>query len=73
MATSLPIPFASIEPPKDPHAKSTTPQAQPVEDLKLICLHENFLNRQVKINTSLQPSIQVNLIAFLRQNSMLFA
>lgn len=72
MATSIPLLYANTEPPKDHREKSVAPESQPAKDIELICLHENFPDQQVRIDTSYQPSIRADLISFLHQNSEVF-
>lgn len=61
------------EPPDDPRDEGSMPQAQPVEDLETVVLHENQLDRCVKIGTTLMAALQFEFIHFLRHHSELFA
>ncbi|BFG35230.1 hypothetical protein CerSpe_215040 [Prunus speciosa] len=65
VTTASPLPRVGPEQPKDPREESVTPQAEPVEDLELVCLHDDLPDWQVRIGTF--------LIDFLRLNSEVFA
>ncbi|CAL8991494.1 unnamed protein product [Prunus brigantina] len=69
---SLPNGRGGTDPPDDPRDDSATPQAQPVEELETISLSD-VQNRQVRIGTSLGPSLRSEFISFLRANSEVFA
>ncbi|CAL2248236.1 unnamed protein product [Prunus armeniaca] len=70
---ALAPPRAGTERPEDPREESATQQAEPVEDLELVTLHEDIPDRQVRIGTSLSQELRSDLIAFLRLNSEVFA
>ncbi|CAL2260077.1 unnamed protein product [Prunus armeniaca] len=70
---ALAPPRAGTKRPEDPREESATQQAEPVEDLELVTLHEDILDRQVRIGTSLSQELRSDLIAFLRLNSEVFA
>ncbi|CAL8132253.1 unnamed protein product [Prunus armeniaca] len=70
---ALAPPRAGTERPEDPKEESATQQAEPVEDLELVTLHEDIPDRQVRIGTSLSQELRSDLIAFLRLNSEVFA
>ncbi|CAL9024099.1 unnamed protein product [Prunus brigantina] len=69
---SLPNGRGGTDPPDDPRDDSVTPQAQPAEELETISLSD-VQNRQVRIGTSLGPSLRSEFISFLRANSEVFA
>ncbi|CAL2256664.1 unnamed protein product [Prunus armeniaca] len=52
--------------PDDPRDGSVIPQAQPVEDLETVPLSDTLTDRQLKIDTSLSPSLQAEFIAFTK-------
>ncbi|XP_020417977.1 uncharacterized protein LOC109948691 [Prunus persica] len=66
-------PQAGTDPPEDPREESITQQAEPVEDLELVTLHDDIPDRQVRIGTSISPELRSDLVAFLRLNSEVFA
>ncbi|CAL8991628.1 unnamed protein product [Prunus brigantina] len=55
-----------------PNLSNATPQAQPAEELETISLSD-VQDRQVRIGTSLSPSLRSEFISFLRANSEVFA
>ncbi|XP_020421250.1 uncharacterized protein LOC109949591 [Prunus persica] len=66
-------PQAGTEPPEDPREESIAPQAEPMEDLELVTLHDDIPDRQVRIGTSISPELRSDLVALLRLNSEVFA
>ncbi|KAI5344471.1 hypothetical protein L3X38_012348 [Prunus dulcis] len=46
-------PQAGTERPEDPREESITQQAEPMEDLELVTLHDDIPDRQVCIGTSI--------------------
>ncbi|XP_020421233.1 uncharacterized protein LOC109949580 [Prunus persica] len=66
-------PQAGTDPPEDPREESITQQAEPVEDLELVTLHDDIPDRQVRIGTSISPELRSDMVAFLRLNSEVFA
>ncbi|CAL8992283.1 unnamed protein product [Prunus brigantina] len=58
--------------PDDPRDDNATPQAQPVEELEIISISDTQ-DRQVRIGTSLSPSLRTKFITFFRANSEVFA
>ncbi|CAL9019287.1 unnamed protein product, partial [Prunus brigantina] len=69
---NLPNGRGGTDPPDDPRDDSVTPQAQPAEELETTSLSD-VQNRQVRIGTSLGPSLRSEFISFLRANSEVFA
>ncbi|KAM1985707.1 hypothetical protein ACFX16_013853 [Malus domestica] len=59
--------------PDDPQDDSFTQQAQPVEELEKVSISKDYLDRMVKIGTTLSPPIRLALISFLHENSEVFA
>ncbi|XP_020426600.1 uncharacterized protein LOC109950865 [Prunus persica] len=66
------LPQAGTERPEDPREEFVTQQAEPVEDLELVTLHDDNPDRQVRIGTSLSQELRSDLVAFLRLNSEVF-
>lgn len=48
----------STEPPHDPRDEASMPEAQQAEDLETVVLHENQLDRCVKIGTTLTADLR---------------
>ncbi|CAL8993373.1 unnamed protein product, partial [Prunus brigantina] len=69
---NLPNGRGGTDPPDDPRDDNATPQAQPAEELETISLSD-VQDRQVRIGTSLSPSLRSEFISFLRANSEVFA
>ncbi|CAL9029545.1 unnamed protein product, partial [Prunus brigantina] len=69
---NLPNGRGGTDPPDDPRDDNATPQAQPAEELETISLSD-VQDRQVRIGTSLNPSLRREFISFLRANSEVFA
>ncbi|KAM1606294.1 hypothetical protein PS2_026917 [Malus domestica] len=59
--------------PDDPRDDSFTQQAQPVEELEKVSILKDYLDRMVKIGTTLSPPIRSALISFLQENTEVFA
>ncbi|CAL9004489.1 unnamed protein product [Prunus brigantina] len=70
--SNLPNGRGGTDPPDDPRDDTATPQAQPAEELETISLSD-VQDRQVRIGTSLSPSLRSEFISFLRANSEVFA
>ncbi|CAL8164127.1 unnamed protein product [Prunus armeniaca] len=66
-------PRAGTKQPEDPRDEYVTQQAEPVEDLELVRLDDDILDRQVRNDTSLSQELCFDLVAFLRLNSKVFA
>ncbi|CAL9024550.1 unnamed protein product, partial [Prunus brigantina] len=71
---SLAMPNGKIgsERPDDPRDDSVILQAQPAEELETISITDTQ-DRQVRMGTSLGPSLRTEFITFLRANSEVFA
>ncbi|CAL8117035.1 unnamed protein product [Prunus armeniaca] len=69
---SMPNGKGGTERPDDPRDDNVTPQAQPAEELETISIFDTQ-DRQVRIGTSLSPSLRTDFLAFLRDNSEVFA
>ncbi|CAL8175954.1 unnamed protein product [Prunus armeniaca] len=61
------------ERPDDPRDTGVTPQTLPIEELETISIFDTQKDRQVRIGTSLSPSLRTKFIAFLRANLEVFA
>lgn len=61
------------EPLNDPRDKTPMPNAQRVEDLETVVLHENHPKRCVKIDTTLTANLRSEFIQLLRHHSEVFA
>ena len=59
--------------PNDPRDDSFTQQAQPAEELEKVSISKYYLDRMVKIGTTLSPPIRLALISFLLENTEVFA
>ncbi|KAM2454129.1 hypothetical protein PS1_014271 [Malus domestica] len=59
--------------PNDPRDNSFTQQAQPAEELEKVFISKDYLDRMVKIGTTLSPSIRLALISLLQENTEVFA
>ncbi|CAL2266281.1 unnamed protein product [Prunus armeniaca] len=59
--------WAGIKRPEDSREEFVTQQAKPVEDLELVCLHEDLPDWQVQIGTALSPNLHSAHIAFLKR------
>ncbi|KAM1456696.1 hypothetical protein ACFX13_034799 [Malus domestica] len=59
--------------PNDPRDDSFTQQAQPAEELENVSISKDYLDRMVKIGTTLSPPIWLTLISFLQENTEVFA
>ncbi|KAM1328987.1 hypothetical protein ACFX2F_013196 [Malus domestica] len=59
--------------PDDPRDESFTQQAQPTEELEKVSISKDYLDRIVKIGTTLLPPIHLELISFLQENTEVFA
>ncbi|KAM1570478.1 hypothetical protein ACFX10_035470 [Malus domestica] len=59
--------------PDDPRDDSFTQQAQPVVELEKVSISKDYLDRMVKIVTTLSPPISLALISFLQENTEVFA
>ncbi|CAL8993186.1 unnamed protein product [Prunus brigantina] len=59
--------------PYDPRDESIITQAQPVEDLETVPVSNTLTDRQLKIGTSLSPSLRAEFIAFLKANTEVFS
>ncbi|KAM1173007.1 hypothetical protein ACFX2G_023524 [Malus domestica] len=57
----------------DPQDDSFTQQAQPAEELEKVSISKDYLDRMVKIGTTLSPPIRLALISFLQENTKVFA
>ncbi|CAL2266367.1 unnamed protein product [Prunus armeniaca] len=69
---SMPNGKGGTKRPDDPRNDNVTLQAQPAEELETISI-SNTQDRQVRIGTSLSPSLRTDFITFLRANSEVFA
>ncbi|CAL8993945.1 unnamed protein product [Prunus brigantina] len=69
---SMPNDAGGTDRPDDPRDDNATPQAQPAEELETISISD-AQDRQVRIGTSLSPSLRTDFITFLRANSEVFA
>ncbi|CAL8167548.1 unnamed protein product [Prunus armeniaca] len=65
--------WGGSERPDDSRDEGVTPQALPVEELETISIFDTQRDRQVRIGTSLSPSLQTKFIALLPANSEVFA
>ncbi|CAL2277612.1 unnamed protein product [Prunus armeniaca] len=68
----MPNDKGGTERPDDPRDDNVTLQAQPAEELETISISDTQ-DRQVRIGTSLSPSLRTDFITFLRANSEVFA
>ncbi|KAM2039994.1 hypothetical protein ACFX1T_013385 [Malus domestica] len=59
--------------PDDPRDDSFTQKAQPAEELEKVSISKYYLDRMVKIGTTLSPPIWLALISFLQENTEVFA
>ncbi|KAM1165665.1 hypothetical protein ACFX2G_025488 [Malus domestica] len=59
--------------PNDPRNDSFTQQAQPAKELEKVSISKDYLDRIVKIGTTLSPPIWLALIFFLQENTEVFA
>ncbi|KAM1053109.1 hypothetical protein ACFX2C_000642 [Malus domestica] len=60
--------------PDDPQDDSFTQKAQPTEELENVYILKDYLDRMVKIGTTLSPPILLALIFFfLQENTKVFA
>ncbi|KAM1969386.1 hypothetical protein ACFX16_016606 [Malus domestica] len=59
--------------PDDPRDDFFTQQAQPAEELEKVSISKDYLDRIVKIGTTLSPPIWLALISFLQENIEVFA
>ncbi|KAM1971169.1 hypothetical protein ACFX1X_018103 [Malus domestica] len=59
--------------PNNPRDDSFTQQAQLAEELENVSISKDYLDRMVKIGTTLSPPIQLALVSFLQENTEIFA
>ncbi|KAM1290635.1 hypothetical protein PS1_018077 [Malus domestica] len=59
--------------PNNPRDDSFTQQAQLAEELENVSISKDYLDRMVKIDTTLSPPIQLALVSFLQENTEIFA
>ncbi|CAL2246070.1 unnamed protein product [Prunus armeniaca] len=69
---SMPNGKGGTERPNDPRDDNVTPQAQPAEELKTVSISDTQ-DQQVRISTSLSPSLRTDFITSFKANSKVFA